>query len=166
MRHKIRVVHRSEASPGHITWDRVARYVLPTMGVGFIFIVWQPLTLVPPAKSFTGLIYVLCAVAWIPLLLLFARQHPAGEQWKLYAIVAVGVVPVLMALSLLLGTLTSLSFESKCESISSPNFFVRYECRTTFAWGDSFLQETFESIPFTPVMWRVEKKNCSPNGCY
>ncbi|MBI5713993.1 MAG: hypothetical protein HZC38_11325, partial [Chloroflexi bacterium] len=110
MRHKIRIIHRSEASPTHITWDRVARYVLPTMGAGFILIVWQPLTLVPPAKSFSGLIYVLCAVTWIPLLLLFVRRHPAGAQWKLYAIVAVGVIPVLIALSLLLSTLTSFAF--------------------------------------------------------
>jgi len=166
MRHKVRVVRRSEASPEHITWDDVARYVLPTMGVGFVLIVWQPLSFVPPAKPFSGLIYVLCAVAWIPLLLLLAWRHPAGAQWKLYAILAVGVIPVLMALSLLLGTLTSFAFEPKCESITASNFFARYECRTLFASSDSFLKETFESVPFTPVMWRVEKKNCSPNGCY
>jgi len=166
MRHKIRVVHRSEALPTHITWDRVARCVLPPMGVGFVLIVWQPLTLVPPAKSFSGLIYVLCAVAWIPLLLLFAWRHPAGAQWKLYALVAAGVIPVLMALSLLLSTLTSFAFEPKCESISSPNWLTRYECRTLFALSDSYLKETFESVPFTPVMWRIDKKNCSLNGCY
>src|SRR5258708_2545207 len=112
-----------------LTWRHSAVIVLIIMAVGTLLALCGHNLLSPPPFSPAAYLYMIPALAWVPVLLYFGFRHPIGWRWIPVLLMLAGIVPILIALGLGFRAALLSPIDPTCLQQTLENGQIQYTCR-------------------------------------